>query len=235
MCVLDSKVKTFFILAASHVCYSNVLLCKASIHSSSAENHSCVSTVNGKERQVCSIGDNILHMSNITIHLGLVRTDKDDCGVNVADRISLARRTWYSLMKSGSHGSNGLNPKVSYRMYHTYVMPRMLYSLEILDLRKTDLKLLSDFHTGLLRKIQPLPSRTALSAVYFLVGLPLEAELHKRHLSLLFSIVPYRNSTLHELVQKAICLHGILYDGFVKSLSDTLDLYDHILESTPTK
>ena len=106
-------------------------------------------------------------------------------------------------MKSGFHWSNGLNPKVSYRMYQTYVMPNMLYSLEILDLRKTGLKQLSYFHTDLLRRIQSLPSRTAISAVYLLVGaLPLETELHKSKPSLLFSIVSSRNTTLHEeLVQ----------------------------------
>ena len=114
-------------------------------------------------------------------------------GVNLADIISLARRTGYSLMKSDVHGSNGLNPKVSYSIYKTYEMPRMLYSLEILNLRKSDLKQLSDFHIVLLRRIQCLPSSTALSAVYFLVSaLPLETELHKRRLSLLF--FPWRQS-----------------------------------------
>ena len=84
-------------------------------------------------------------------------------------------------MKSVFHGSNGLNPKVSYRLYQTYVLPRMLYSLEILDLHKSDLKQLSDFHVDLFRRIQSLPSRTALFAVYLLFrALPIEAELHKR-------------------------------------------------------
>ena len=69
-------------------------------------------------------------------------------------------------MKSGYHGSNGLNPKVSYRLFQTYVMPRMLYGLEILDLRKKDIKQLSDFHIDLLPRIHALPFRAALSAIY---------------------------------------------------------------------
>ena len=90
-------------------------------------------------------------------------------------------------------------------------------------------------------RLQSLPSRTALSAVYLLVGaLPLGAELHKRQLSLLFSIVSSRNVTLHELVQRAIGLQGISYAGLFKRVSDTLDLYDlptirQLLEGTPTK
>ena len=125
----------------------------------------CSSAANGCARQEWNIGENVLHLSDRTTHLGLARTDKNDSAVNIEDRISLARRTGYSLMKSGFHGSNGLNPKVSYSLYQTYVLPRMLYSLEILDLRKSDVKQLSDFHVDLLRRIQSLPSRTALSAV----------------------------------------------------------------------
>ena len=201
----------------------------------------CSSTVDSNARDEWNIGDKSLHLSERTTHLGLARTDKNDCAVNVADRISLARRTGYSLMKSGFHGSNGLNPKVSYRLYQTYVMPRMLYGLEILDLRKKDIKQLSDFHIDLLRRIQALPIRAALSAVYLLVGaLPMEAELHKRQLSLLFSVVSSNNATLQQLAQRAIGLHGMSYDGFFKRVSDTLDMYNlpnirQLFECTPSK
>lgn len=201
----------------------------------------CSSAVNYNARREWSIGQNSLHLSDNATHLGLIRTGKSDCQVNVAERTSLARRTGYSLMKSGFHGSNGLYHKVSYRMYQTYVLPRMLYSLEILDLRKSDLKQLSDFHIDLLRRIQSLPSRTALSVVYLLVGAkPLEAEIHKRQLSLLFSIVSPRNATLHQLVQRAIGTSGISYAGFFERVSIMLELYNlptirQLLENTPKK
>ena len=116
----------------------------------------CSSAANGCARQEWNIGENVLHLSDRTTHLGLARTDKNDSAVNIEDRISLARRTGYSLMKSGYHGSNGLNPKVSYRLYQTYVLPHMLYDLEILDLSKSDVKQLKDFHVDLLRRIQSI-------------------------------------------------------------------------------
>ena len=185
----------------------------------------CSSKVTDSVRQEWPIGDNILHLSYRTTHLGLTRTDKDEGGVNDVERISLSRRTGYALMKSGFHGSNGLNPKVSYRIYKSYGFPRMLYSLEILELRKSDLKQLSDFHVDLLRKVQSLPSRTALSAVNLLLkALPLEAELHKPQLSLLFSIVSSSNRTLHQLVLRAIGLQNEAYPGFFKRVSETLEL-----------
>ena len=86
-----------------------------------------------------------------------------------------------------------------------------------------------------------MPSRTALSAVYLLLGaLPMEAELHKRQLSLLFSIVSSTNETLHQLVQRAIGLQDLSYAGFFKRVSETLNLYQlptirQLLECTPSK
>ena len=96
-------------------------------------------------------------------------------------------------------------------------MPRMLYGLKILDLRKKDIKQVSDFHIDLLRRTQALPSRTAISVVYLLVGaLPMEAKLHKRQQSLLFSIKSSSNATLHQLAQRVIGLHGMSYIGYLR-------------------
>ena len=108
-------------------------------------------------------------------------------------------------MRSGFHVSSGLGPKISHNIYQSYILPRLLYSLEVLDLNKSEIKMLSDFHVNLLQKIQSLPNRTALAAVYLLLGaLPLEAVLHKRHLSLLFSVINLDNQTLHQLVRRSI-------------------------------
>ena len=54
-------------------------------------------------------------------------------------RTSLARRTLYSLIKTGVHGCNGLNAKISYKIYQVYVIPRLLYGLELLLLDKGQL------------------------------------------------------------------------------------------------
>ncbi|CAC5407968.1 unnamed protein product [Mytilus coruscus] len=103
--------------------------------------------------------------------------------------ISLARRTLYSLIKTGVHGTNGLNPRTSCKIYQVYVIPRLLYGLETLNLQNKDTVALCSFHLSTLKHIQSLPNRTATSAVYLLLGaLPITAELHKRQLSLLHSI-----------------------------------------------
>ena len=39
----------------------------------------------------------------------------------------------------GVHGTNGLNPQISYKIYQVYVIPRLLYSPEVLALTETQL------------------------------------------------------------------------------------------------
>ena len=45
-----------------------------------------------------------MNVKETSEHLGLVRGGSSESHVNVRGRISLARRTQYSLMKTGMHG-----------------------------------------------------------------------------------------------------------------------------------
>ena len=98
------------------------------------------------------------------------------------------------------HGSNGLNPKTSYKIYQVYVIPRLLYGLEVLPINTTQMRQLTAFHLDTLRNIQSLPKRTATCIVYLLLGaLPIEAELEKRQVNLMYSVSRSDNPTLQEL------------------------------------
>jgi hypothetical protein len=63
--------------------------------------------------------------------------------INIEDRISLARRTMYALMNTGLHGTNGMNPLAAIKMYEAYVIPKLLYGVEILPLNATQTNCLS--------------------------------------------------------------------------------------------
>ena len=81
----------------------------------------------------------------------------------------------------------------------------MLYGLEVLHLTKTQLNQLERYHLCTLRQIQFLPQRTASSAVYMLLGgLPIEAEIHKRQLSLLHAVISSDNKCLQDVVQRQL-------------------------------
>ncbi|MES9881858.1 MAG: reverse transcriptase family protein [Sedimenticola sp.] len=158
-------------------------------------------------------------------HLGLIRTQRHEGARNIEDRIKLARRTLYSLMKAGVHGTSGINPRVSYKIYRTYVLPRLLYSLETITLRKVDMKKLEIFHNSTLRNLQSLPLRTATSAVLLLLGaLPIEAEIHKRHFSLVHNIANSKNTKFREIMKRQLILRNKL--SFFTRTSEALIQYE---------
>ncbi|CAC5421652.1 unnamed protein product [Mytilus coruscus] len=71
-----------------------------------------------------TLGNTPVYPSEDTTHLGLIRAELKENNLNVDARISIARRTLYSLMNTGLHGTNGLNPQTSYKIYQSYVIPQ---------------------------------------------------------------------------------------------------------------
>ncbi|CAC5395133.1 unnamed protein product [Mytilus coruscus] len=155
-----------------------------------------------------TLGNNSIYPSEDITHLGLIRAEIKENEVNIEARISIARRTLYSLMNTGLHGTNGLNLQTSYKIYQSYVIPRLLYGMQILPLNQKQLDILSRFHKKTLRNFQSMPARTATGAVYLILGaLTIEAEIHKRQLSFLYNIVSCDNSTIQDLVDRQLIMN----------------------------
>ncbi|CAC5377143.1 unnamed protein product [Mytilus coruscus] len=64
-------------------------------------------------------------------HIGMCRTDDDSCKATIDENLKKARRTLYSLMGVGLYGENELDPQTSMSIMNTYIIPIMLYGLEI--------------------------------------------------------------------------------------------------------
>ena len=93
-------------------------------------------------------------------------------------------------MGAGFHDLNGVNPEVSFSIWQTNVRPRLLYGLESINLSKCDIQNLELYQRKVIRQLLHLPERAATSAIYILSGqLTVEAEIHKRRLSLYGNIV----------------------------------------------
>ena len=115
----------------------------------------------------------------------------------------------------------------SYIIYKAYVLPRLLYGLETLSLTKGQLEQLSKYHLQTLRNIQSLPQRTSTSAVLLLLGaLPLEAELHRRCLSLAIGVINSENSTIILLVQRQFACFYDNRNRFFYELAKILQKYE---------
>jgi hypothetical protein len=80
------------------------------------------------------LGDELLGNVNSSQHLGITRTPTvaENAEVNVSNNLAKARRTLYSLFGAGLHGENGLDPLTTIHLYRTYVLPILLYGLELL-------------------------------------------------------------------------------------------------------
>jgi hypothetical protein len=151
------------------------------------------------------LGDKTVYPSEETTHLGIIRAELKENQLNVEARISLARRPLYSLINTGVHG---LNPKVSFKIYQCYVLPRLLYGIEIFPLSKTHFDMLNKFHMKNLMNFQSRPSRTAKGATLLLTGaLPLEAEIHRRQLSFSHNILACNNTTIQDLAERQLVMN----------------------------
>ena len=170
------------------------------------------------------MGNNQVTENTKSEHLGILRSSKDENALNIQKRTSLARRTLYSLIKTGVHGCNSLNAKLSHKIYQVYVVPRLLYGLEALLLNKCQIDELERFHIEILKNIQSLPTRTANCIVYLLLGtLPLKLEIERKQLGLFYSVIQRENSTLQDLWKRQITL---LQDGsFFEHVSGLLEKY----------
>ena len=120
-----------------------------------------------KDNPSWTLGEDLIQTSESAVHLGINLAGKKKSNINTTERISLARRTSYSLMNTGLHGSYGLSPEVSYQIYRFYVIPRLLYGLEVVPLTKAQMDQLSRYHLRTLRHLQSLPQRTATAADLF--------------------------------------------------------------------
>jgi hypothetical protein len=111
-------------------------------------------------------------------------------------------------MNTGLHGSNRINPSVALRIYEAYVLPKLLYGMEVLSLNQKQLGIFSKFHIDNLRKFQLLPIRTATAVIYLLIGaMPIEAEIHKRQLSFLHSILNCNNDNIRALTDRPLIMN----------------------------
>ena len=71
-----------------------------------------------------------------TKHLGIKRNNKNN--IDIEDRIKLPRRTIYALLGPGLHARRGMSPVVAYKLWKTYVIPRALYGIEVMNHTASD-------------------------------------------------------------------------------------------------
>lgn len=164
----------------------------------------------------------------------------------MSKRIQGARGAILSLLKTGFHGYSGSGPEVAIFQYNLYIIPIMMYGLEVLTLSRSEIDTISQYHRECLRYIMHLPPSTAIPAIHFLSGtLPLEATLHIRILTALRRILAAESGSPPALyIRELICRQMAIKDPSSKSWANLarkllikyqLPLPSEVLEDPPDK
>ena len=103
------------------------------------------------------------------------------------ENITKSRKTVYALMGAGSHGYNGLHPKVSLKLWHTYVLTRLVYGLEVFKCSKSDFEKQELFQRNNLRRFQFLPEGTPNYITLLLVNANTVQSVVERKVLVLFN------------------------------------------------
>ena len=144
------------------------------------------------------------------MHLDIHRTTtiSKNSELNVEENLKKARRVVYSLMSSGMHGHNGLDPQTNLHLVKTYVLPVLLYRLELVLPCKTLINKLETYQKKMLQQILSLPTSTADVAVYVISGfLPVESQIDKKILTLLNNVA--RQNITCTPVEKQIAIRQL--------------------------
>ena len=129
--------------------------------------------------------------------MGITRTSTNQESHAVNENIQKARRTLYSLMASGLHGENGMDPETALSLLQTYILPVLTYGLEVIVPSKKVLSTLEIQYRKIIKQILSIPSNTADSAVYILSGtIPLEGVIHKKMRPLFGNITGFTDNSV---------------------------------------
>ena len=143
-------------------------------------------------------------------------------------------------MGAGLHSGNGLKQCVCGKLWSTYVVPRLIYGLEVLDLKGDEMKVLEQFQRKSLKQIQSLPDKTQNSAVLAFLGiLPLECVIHKNMLNL-FGRWIMTDGTEKDIAVRQLAMKSPSELSWFNKLKQLLTLYglplpSQLLENVPTR
>ena len=157
------------------------------------------------------LGPNVMPIVDKATHIGINRYTSDAQITTTEKNIKKARRALYSLMGSGMHGENGEDPGTGIIMFKTYVMPILLYGLEITLVNSKSISKLQSFHKKTIKHILSLPTNTGDPAIYILSGmLPIEAEIEIRAITLLGNILcGSKNTTEWKITERQLKIKNL--------------------------
>ena len=156
-------------------------------------------------QEVFNIYENEITNAQTVTHLGIKRSTsvRATAEENVDHNIQKARRTAYSLLPAGLHASSGLDLQTALHLIKVYVSPVLLYGLEVILPNQKLLQKLELFQKRILKQTCQLPCNASDAGLYILTGfLPVEAQIHKKALTLFYNICKQKEDSLEKQLAK---------------------------------
>ena len=144
------------------------------------------------------------------------------------------------LFGAGFYGKTGLPFKACMHLYKIYVIPRVLYGLEALNLSKPNVNTLEKFQRKVLKCLMGIPERTATAALYIISGLlPIDAQLDIKYLSFLFSMISH-DGRLKDLILRQYIMKKAKSNSWITNIKFILQKYAlpsvvDLISNCPTK
>ena len=166
-----------------------------------------------------------IELVNSAKHLGIERNQNNTPDMD--NRIHLARKTVYALLGSGLHGKNGVSPIISFQMWSTFVIPRLLHGIELLNIRKSDIDTLERYQRKFLKQIQTLPERTASVAVLSLLGAKtIEAQIDTRIITTFLNIAKDPSTVEFQIAIRQLTVKTDNSNSWFVKVKNILNKYD---------
>ena len=133
----------------------------------------------------------------------------------------------YSLMGAGLHGINGINPLIAWKLWRTFVVPRMLYGIETLKITTTDIYKLEQFQKKILKQFLGLPQQTADPAIYILLAAQcIEQIIHKANIGLFLRILKDLDSVEYQLTIRQLAVKDCDSNSWFITVNEILLSYE---------
>ena len=124
-----------------------------------------------------------------TSHIGIQKSGNNSAQLTVDENIKKSSRAMYSLIGTGLHGENGIDPETSISLLRTCILPILYYGLEILLPTGKTLDQINIKYKKILKQILSLYTNVADPAIDTLSGLlSIEAEIHIKAITLFGNI-----------------------------------------------
>ena len=123
-------------------------------------------------------------------------------------------------MASGMDGYNGFDPGTNLHLMKTYVLPVLLYRLELVLPCKTLINKLENYQKKMLKQILSLPMGTSDVAVYDISAfLPVERKIDKKILTLINNLAWQSDTSVEKQIAIRQLTKAKLFVPFWKRVS----------------